>query len=272
MSEDEETIDEFLEATQEKAANTRYQELRGRRGQELQMWEKWNSNGRKPEDLEPLLKSLKPTVTAEAKRRMAGLGGAIPRVALEAELMTHTVDALHKYDPNHTSANGKRTQLNTFVHNNFQRVTDYVAGRRNIARLPKANTAQYQTFQNAKTQFMEEHGREPSSHELKTLLPQMTLKDIQKAQNAFAPEAFSGVSELEHDAGMRSDVHRSAVVLMRSRMSPEVQQFADLHYPEVGKKPKTVQQIAKTLGIPEHKAYRLRTAVDKLIGPIVKEE
>lgn len=273
MPNDEDTIDKFLADTEsEKTSNDRYKELRGRRAEEVKMWHHWNDNGRQEEHLEPLLKSLKPTITAEARRRAAGLGGSIPRGALETELLRHTVDALHKYDPGYRTAAGKPVQLNTYVHNNFQRITDYVAARRNIARLSKKDTSRYQVFQNAKTQFEEEHGREPGLAELATLLPQFPKKDIAKLQNAFTPEAFSVISKLEHDPGVSHDGYRSAVVLMRSQMKPEEQQFADLHYPSRGGTPKTVQQIAKAMNIPEHKAYRIRSRVNELIAPIVKEE
>jgi hypothetical protein len=65
---------------------------------------------------------------------------------------------------------------------------------------------------------------------------------------------------------------RDAAVLMRPRMTPQEWQFADLHYPREGDKQQSVKAIAKAMGLKEHRVYRIKTMVEKKIGPVLRKE
>lgn len=248
-------------------AHARHNELKGRRGAELQLWNHWNDNGRKPEHLEPLLKSLDPLIKSESTKRIGGLGGAIPQSALKNALRNATMSALESYDPN------RGTQLTTHVVNNFMRITDFVAQNRNAKYMPREDVEKYETFQNAKREFQEEHGREPTLTELHNRMPGWTLKHITKMHKGFGPEAYTDLGvDLEHDQGVEDPMQkiRGAVHLMRSQMTPEQQQFADMHYPAEGETQMGITAIAKAMKIPEHKAYRIKKRVEAVLAPVIK--
>lgn len=244
----------------------RYDEYRGRRGKEVQLWEAWERSGRKPELLGPLLKSLDPLVRAEARKRLTGLGGSISKPALTQQLRLAATRALETYKPE------RGTQLQTHVVNNFMRVTDFVAQNRNTKYMPKADVERYGAFQNAVAEFKETHGREPTTQELQQQLG-WGARSIKKMQRGFGAEVFTDMgADLEHDISAESPLQqaRSAFMLMKSQLTPEQQEFARLHYPEEGERQMSVAAIAKKLNMPEHKAYRIKRLVENKLAPIIK--
>lgn len=248
-------------------ATQRYEEARGRRPKEIQLWHSWDQGGRQHEHLEPLLKSLEPLIRSETTRRMQGLGGSISTPALKNELRLAATRALETYNPT------KGTQLTTHVVNNFMRITDFIAANRNPKYMPKEDVERFGAFQNAKNEFQEVHGREPTTHELQLLLPKWKPQQIRKMQRGFGSEAFTEMgTELEHDVQVEDPMQqvRGALHLMRSTMTPEQQQFADLHYPPEGEVQKSVSAIARAMKIPEHKAYRIKKKVEAILAPIIK--
>lgn len=246
----------------------RYTQLRGRRGQEVAMYDEWEQSGRDPAKLTPLLKSLSPMIDREAKKRMKGLGGSMPHSAVRGELQRGTVRALETYDPT------KGTQLHTHIHQNFKRVTDFIAANRNPKYMPKRDVEKYQTFSNAKESFKQEFGRDPSMAELKQLLPSWGMNTLKKLDTGFGSEAFTNMNTgiMEHDPGVQPDALRNAFLLMKSTMSEEEKRFADMHYPRGGKRQMSVKQIARAMGVPEHKVYRIKERVEKRLAPVVKSQ
>jgi hypothetical protein len=120
------------------SAAERYAELRGRRDKELELFHAWHNNGRKEEDFLPLLTSIRPMIQSEAKKRLSGLGGSIPRAALESALTNAAAAAIHNYDPARLGQTGTPVKLTTHIHNNFQRISDFVGASRNARYLPRS--------------------------------------------------------------------------------------------------------------------------------------
>lgn len=273
-------IDEFLEEAKKQAAAVppkapstpaqRYAELKGRRDKELELFHAWHESGRKTEDLGPLLTSIRPMIQSEAKKRMAGLGGSIPRSALEAALTTAATKAIHSYDPARLGQTGAPVKLTTHIHNNFQRVTDFVGANRNARYLTRGKLDRAGELTAAQKDFEQREGRPPTFTELHTELPKWNKKELRTLVNAMAPEVHTGLSEFTEDATASVDQYRAAVHLVYGKLSPLEQQFANLHYPEAGETPLSVKQIAKKMGVPEHKVYRIRSRVDKHLEPLVK--
>ena len=252
-------------AKTERAAQ-RYAEARGRRDTELQLWHKWNDSGRKPEHLEPLLKSIDPLIKSETKKRLSGLGGSISQHAMTMELRRAATRAIEKYDPT-------KGKLSTHLVGNFKRVTDFVAANRNARYMPKEDVGKYQLFQNAVNEFKEEHGREPTVGELQQALPKWSLKQIRKMQRGFGSEAFTDMGvDLEHDVDVEDPMAkiRGAMMLMQSKLTPEQIEFGKMHYPGEGEQQMSVSQIAKAMKIPEHRAYRIKKRVEAILSPVVR--
>jgi hypothetical protein len=254
-----------LATAREQRAKERYQELRSRRGKELDLWNQWHEGGRNPEHLEPLLQSLDPMISREATKRAKGLGGAIPHDSLKNELRNATVRAIQTYDPS------KKTQLSTHVTNNFQRVSDFIAQNRNALYMSKENIGKYNEFSNARTEFMDLHGREPTALELQQKLPNLSIKRIKELKTGFSPEVHTSMGgDLAPELDAASP--RDAFLLMKSRMSPDEQRFAEFHLPPEGERQLTPKEISSKMGIPQHRVYDLKMRVERIIGPVLKKE
>lgn len=267
-------IDKFIKeasaasgsAAMDQRAKDRYDELRSRRGKERELWQTWHEGGRNPEHLEPLLQSLDPMIVREANKRIRGLAGSVPYDSLKNELRNATVRAIQTYDPN------KKTQLSTHVTNNFQRVSDFIAQNRNAMYMSKENIGKYNEFSNARTEFMDLHGREPTAIELQQKLPGMSIKRIQELKKGFAPEVHSDMGAGSLTPEFDTATPRDAFLLMKGRMSHEERQFAELYLPPAGERQLQPKEIARKLGLPQHKVYDLKARVDRMIGPVLKKE
>lgn len=230
------------------------------------MWEDWDKGGRRPEDLEPLLESLDPMISREATRRVAGLGGRIPKTTLHNELRRHAVTALETYKPN------RGAQLSTHIHTNFMRVTDFVAQNRNTKKMPRTKVEKYQEFQNAKESFRNKMGRDPTQLELKQMLPKWSMKVIGEMERGFGPEVFSSMGvPLEGDVSPSDDL-RGAFLMVRGTMTPEEKAFAEKHFPPAGQRQMSVAAIAKAMGIPQHKAYRIKKRVEEKMKSVRRHQ
>ncbi len=252
-----------------------YNELKGSRRQaELENWHRWNDSGRKPEHLEPILTSIQPLIATEAKKRLLGLGGSVPATALRQELRNAALRGIETYDPNHVGPTGRKTQLTSHIMTNFQRVTDFVSTMRNAKNNPRALLNQYGPYHNAVSEFTEEHGRDPSVEEVKSMLPSMSLPDIKRMRRGFGNEVFSDFGtdisgDQKHPATLEKI--RNAAVLLSSQLSDAERQFVDLHYPSEGKQ-LSVEGIAKKLALPKHRVYRIKKLIEKKLSPLVKSE
>ncbi len=266
---EEELVDDFVKEGVDYAkrrAQQRYKQLRGRRGHEQQMWEKWVSGGKKTKDLEPLLESIDPMISREASKRVAGLGGRIPKTTLQNELRNHAVTALHNYQPN------KGSQLSTYIHTNFKRVTDFVAQNRNTKKMPRTKVEKYQEFQNAKEAFKNKMGREPTTMELKAMLPRWSTKVLNEMERGFGQEVFSNMgTPLEGDYSPEDDV-RGAYLTVKPLMTAEERRFAEKHYPPAGKRQMSIAAIARAMNIPQHKAYRIKKKVEQKMQRVRKKQ
>lgn len=263
-------VDDFIKAAaytsdlQKVRSQKRYDELRGRRGAEKELWQKWDANGRQKEDLQPLLKSFDPMINSETKKRLQGLGGSISQSALKNELRISAVKAFHSYKP-------EKAQLSTHVMTNFQRVTDFVAGARNQLYMPRPDVERYQKFTSARDQFLEEHGREPTHIELQQQLPSLSVRQIRRLAKGFSPEAYSSMGTEFDEAAPKVDV-RDAYLLVRPQLNEKQKSFAELHYPPAGEQQLTVAAIAKQLGMPPHRAYQIKSEVERRLAAVLKKE
>lgn len=270
MSDDK--IDDFIKQAaalthNEVRAQQKYNESRGRRKSEVELWHHWNDNGRQPEHLEPLMKSMEPMIRSEAKKRLPGLGGTMPAPALRQELRNSAAKAVETYNPD------RGAQLSTHVYNNFMRVTDVVSLMRNPKYNPRDLSDRYGAYDNAVKEFHNENGRSPTVPELQEKL-QWSPKTIRRMQKGFGEERFTDMGDaVDHEQHRdQAQTVRHAAMLMRSTMTPQQQQFVDLHYPAPGQSQMSVAAIARHLKLPEHRVYRIKKTVESKLSPLVKSQ
>ena len=134
-----------------------WQKLNPRQKRELGMWETWNNGGKKPDDLKPLLTSLKPLINKEASKWSRSHD--VPAAAIKGEFLRHAVDALVNYDPS-------LAKMNTHLKHRMRKAQRFVTTYQNPARIPERRTYRITEFTTARDELDEEFGRPPSSQEL----------------------------------------------------------------------------------------------------------
>lgn len=263
-------VDQFMKDAselpdfQKEFAKQRYDEYRGRRGAELELWKKWDTGGRKEEDLKPLLKSIEPLINHETKKRIQGLGGSMPQAALKQTLRNAAVTAVGRYDP-------EKSQLSTFLTNSFMAVSDTVSAARNQLYMPRPDVEQHQRFMSARDQHLEETGREPTPAEMHALLPDIGIRRLRRLGKGFSPEAYTDMGTDFDEGAAKPDV-RDTFLLVKPELNDHQKQFGELHYPPAGTRQMSVAQIAKQLKLPTHRAYQIKTEVEKRLERILKKE
>lgn len=265
----EDDVDEFVKegsSFRQRRAKRRHAAFRGRRAQERQTWEQWKQEGEPEELTEQLLTSLDPIISREATRRHAGLGGRIGKQDLKEQLRALALHGLRTYDPAHKS----KAQLSTHVHNQFKAVTDFVAQRRNTAHVPRPKLERKAELDNAINAFKDQFGREPSDHELAGMLPKWGVKLIGELRYSLRPEVYSGMGTPLGGDTYDVDAARAAYLMVRMTMTTTEKQFAERFFPPEGQRQQSVEQIAKAMNIPVHKAYRLKSAVEKKLKPVYR--
>src|SRR5688572_21670576 len=77
-----------------------------RKAHEVALWRQWMDGGQRPEHLEPLLRAYEPVLQQKMKQWKAP---SLAPSAFKADLQTHFIRALERYDPE------RGTALNTHV-------------------------------------------------------------------------------------------------------------------------------------------------------------
>jgi DNA-directed RNA polymerase specialized sigma subunit len=273
MAKKHDVIDSFIKQAEEVAplspeAQAKYDEARGRRGNELKLWHAWNEGGRQTAHLSPLLKSMKPLIRNEADKRLSGFGGSMPRAAVESELTSAAVKSLQSYDPNRGVA------LTTHVVGGFRRISDVMNANRNAKYMPGADVKKYQTLTNATAELRDQLGRIPTPEELKPHLPGLSVRAIGRMQRGFSEELYTDMGDGVSTGGEeRASMHpRDAFHLVQSELKEKEQHFGSLYFVPEGERQPAIKNIAKALSITPTQAYRLKANVETRMRQILRKE
>lgn len=131
--------------------------LKERQQRDLELWVKWNINGRKKEDLAPLLAAFKPMIGMKA----AVFSGKvrIPPAAVELQHKRVFAEGLAKYDPSKGS-------LGTYMYRYLDKAKRWIIENQNIGRIPENRAYKIGEFKSVKADLAETLGREPTTKEL----------------------------------------------------------------------------------------------------------
>lgn len=122
---------------------------------DLELWRKWKRT-QNPSDLQALLDQMKPVIMREVMKWSASMSVSL----LEAEGKRLAVEAFKTYDPNAGAA------LSTYVASRLPKLSRIVYANQNTARLSETQTLLFNTYNRAKTELTDRHGREPTNSEL----------------------------------------------------------------------------------------------------------
>ena len=174
-----------------------------RKEHEISLWNNWRENGKKAEDLEPLLKLYAPVLN----KKMSWRAPMVPVVAFRKELERHAILAFHSYDP-------AKAALNTHVENQLRKVQRYNNKHQNTAYIPEGKSRYIGHISRAKDALQDELNREPTNeeihqhmlqdpdHDFRRLTPKL-IGEIQKAQRADIPAGmFAGPEAFDYSPGV----------------------------------------------------------------------
>lgn len=237
------------------------------RKKELELFHTWNNGGRKPEHLEPLLKSFQPLIQNRVNIYKNHV--EIPTSAIEHEHKKAFVKALETYDAE------KGSQLHSWVTQNLKQVGRYVSERQNFARITENITRHIGSFNAVKSELHEKLGYEPSAQDIHDYiiesdhpkLTKLSLKDIKRIND----EQRKSLIDKGHDLlGGTSDFsarEEEVIHLIVPQLTPQERTIHELTFGINGNKAHSPGEIAKKLKMDNSKVSKLRTSIYKKMKP-----
>jgi DNA-directed RNA polymerase specialized sigma subunit len=234
---------------------------------ELDLFHTWNNNGRKPEHLEPLLKSFQPLIQKRIniyKNRVE-----IPTSAIEMEHKKAFVKALETYKPD------KGTQLHSWVTTNLKQVGRYVGERQNFARITENITRHIGSFNAVKAELNEQLGYEPSAQDIHDhiiemahpKLAKLSLKDIKRLNEEQRGNLIDKGHDLLGGSTDFSTREEEVIHLIVPQLTKEERKVHELTFGLNGNKTHAPGAIAKKLNMDNSKVSKLRTSIYKKMKP-----
>lgn len=249
-------------------------DLSGKKKTELDLYHQWNNNGRKPEHLDPLLKSFQPLIQSRVniyKNRVE-----IPVSAIEHEHKKAFVKALETWDPN------KGGGLSTWVTTNLRKAGRYVDNNKNFARITENVYKNIGAFNSLKSELTEKLGHEPDAQTIHDhilvnghpKLGMLSLKDVQRLSN----EQRKSLIEKGHETAgqgsfmpMMDPRHEEVVHLIHHQLTPQERLVHEYTFGLNGKPKLKSGEIAKTLKMDNSKVSKLRTSIWSKMKPYLEE-
>lgn len=137
-----------------------------RRAVDLQLYHHWNDNGRKPEDLEPIIRRYQPFVFKTMKKMAPNMDPA----AMQSVIQNKLIEAVHSYDP------GYGTALSTHLIGHARSAARWVSDHGQSGRAPEKKQRAIGPVQIAQEDLRDQLGRDPTHMELASYVNQMTGK------------------------------------------------------------------------------------------------
>jgi DNA-directed RNA polymerase specialized sigma subunit len=244
-------VDDFLSLSTElgKQAST---DLRQKQTKEMELWHQWHQGGKKPDDLRPLMHSLRPFVNKQANL-WANRHRDIPPGAIRAEFTNQLVQALETYNPN------RGAQLNTHIQHQLKKAQRFVTTYQNPARIPENRTYRIRELQDAESRLDEQFGRPPNQLELADHL-KWSPRQIDLLQREIRKSRPTGQFSVD-PATMTPSRHQEVLRLLPYDLTPDERSVFEYLYGIGGKPQLEPGQIAQRLGMSAPKVSRLKKSI-----------
>lgn len=228
-----------------------------RRQKEMEMWRNWNTQGRKPNDLRPLLTSFKPLIEFQARRYKGKV--EIPTAAIDAEYQKQFLNAMKTYDPN------RGAQLHSWVSTNLQKASRYIKTYQNLGKIPEARQNKITEYKQAKIELYDKFGFEPDTKSLSDYLkwPQKHVEVLQSELRKDLPTSGFGDSEMD-PYEVLSSPELEAIRLIQYDLSPEERIVYEYTFGMNGKKAISPGEISRKTNIHPSRVSRIRAKIRKM--------
>lgn len=238
---------EFLELKTKEAAD--------KARADLELWKTWDSGGRTPELLEPMLTRYAPLISRKVNEWKAP---AVSPDAFKAELQKHFINAAHTFDPERGVA------FNTHVQNRLRKAQRFNTRFQNVGYIPEGQVRNIGPLQQAQNELSEQFGREPTPGELATHLemPESKVTALMKALRKDVPSSAFETDPAAFATSREADVIRLFQRRPEDYLTPdEVKVFNHIFGANGAKKVTDTTTLASLLGHSQPKISRLKTAI-----------
>lgn len=249
-------LEDFLEC-QDGLHKEAAKDLRDKQQKELDMWSHWNTNGRQPEHLQPLITSFRPLISSKVNIYTSKIRD-IPPEAIRAEFMNQFVQAMQTYDPNRGAG------LGTHVQHQLKKAQRFVTTYQNPGRIPENRIYRIRELQDAEMHLDDRLGRAATqlelADELKWSPRQVGLlqTEVRKARPT---------SQFESDPSTYTPSRKQEVLrLLPYELTNEERSVFEYVYGIGGKPTLGTSDIAQRLGMSAPKISRLKGAIAKKVS------
>jgi hypothetical protein len=218
---------------------------------DLDLWNKWNSGGRKQDDLRPLFTQFRGMIrskTNEWKDRVE-----VPPVAIQAEVNKNFIRAMKTFNPD-------KGKLNSWVGTHLLKSNRWIGAHQNLGRIIENRSGKkVRQLHSAHAYLDESLGREPSHTELAEHLG-WAPKTVETLQKELRKSQVASAFEVDPVDVMPSR-EREAMHMVYPTLSPGEQLVFDYTLGWHGKPELKPMQIADKLGYSGAKLSRIRKKI-----------
>ena len=224
---------------------------------ELDMWRQWKESNENPKHLDPLLRSLKPTIDYRVNMYAPA---NVYKPALRAKANNLTINALRRFDPT-------KAQLNTHVTNHLKGLNRWTGKHQNVSRITEERIAIIGKYKASKAKLHELYGHEPTTRQIAQdmKMPEKTIKKLELENRAdLVASAFEG-DAFATDVNMPT-IDKEIMDLIEFDLSPDELRMWEYMYGIKGKT-KIVKGglLAKKLGWSQSKVSQVRKSIYKKV-------
>ena len=224
---------------------------------ELDMWRQWKNTNEDPKHLEPLLRSLKPTIDYRVNMYAPA---NVYKPALRAKANNLTINALRRFDPT-------KAQLNTHVTNHLKGLNRWTGKHQNVSRITEERIAIIGQYNSTKRSLVESLGYEPTTRQIAETMkvPEKTVKKLELEDRAdLVASAFEG-DAFATDLKMPT-IDKEILDLIEFDLSPDELRLWEYLYGIKGKRKTTKGgDLARKLGWSQSKVSQVRKAIHKKV-------
>jgi len=242
-------VEEFLgseDALEKEAATARSKK-------DLQLWQQWDQNGRKADDLEPLMRQLEPLIRKQSNVYSGRVN--IPKPAVHAEFQIQAIRAVQGYNP-------QRAALNTHLTHQLKKGKRFIATYQNVGRISETRIYKINQFQTERDLLADKLQRDPSSTEIAD-----HMKWPQKQVVAMESELRKEIPSSKFQGGgmtkLKPSKEAETLRLLQYDLAPQEQTVYEYLLGEGGKPQLKPGQIAKKMNLTPSKVSRIKASIGK---------
>lgn len=235
-------VDEYLEL--EKLAATR------RSQKDFQLWQQWDQNGRREEDLEPLMKQIEPIIRKQSNVYSGKVN--IPKPAIHAEFQIQAIKAIQGYDPN-------RAALNTHLTHQLKKAKRFISTYQNVGRISETRIYKINQFQNERDRLADKLQRDPTAIEMADQM-KWPVKQVTAMENELRKEVPTSMTQggLEE---IKPSKEAELLRLLQYELDPEERSVYEYLLGENGKPQLKPGEIARKMNLTPSKVSRIKASI-----------